>query len=65
MEVAELGLKANLIHWKVAGICRTLAGYAAGGWDRQPSAKQARPALEALRGAEVAGIVKVETSDHA
>jgi hypothetical protein len=60
MEVAELGSKAGLFHWKVAGICRTLAGYAAGGWDRKPSAKQAKPALEALRAAEEAGIVKVE-----
>jgi hypothetical protein len=58
MEVAELGSKAGLFHWKVAGICRTLAGYAAGGWDRKPSAKQAKPALEALRAAEEAGIVK-------
>jgi hypothetical protein len=60
MEVAELGAKAGLIHWKVAGICRTLAGYAAGGWDRKPSAKQARPALEALHAAGQAGIVAVE-----
>ncbi len=60
MEVAELGSKAGLFHWKVAGICRTLAGYAAGGWDRKPSAKQAKPALEALRATEEAGIVKVE-----
>src|SRR5262249_59002604 len=60
MEVAELGLKAGLFHWKVAGICRTLAGYAAGGWERKPSAQQAKPALEALRAAEEAGIVKVE-----
>jgi hypothetical protein len=45
---------------KVAGICRTLAGYAAGGWDRKPSAKQAKPALDAFRAAEEAGIVKVE-----
>ena len=60
MEVAERGSKAGLFHWKVAGICRTLAGYAAGGWDRKPSARQAKPALEALRAAEEAGIVKIE-----
>ncbi len=60
MEVAELGVKAGLFHWKIAGICRTLAGYAAGGWDRKPSAKQAKHALEALRAAEEASIVKVE-----
>jgi hypothetical protein len=60
MEVAEQGSKAGVIHWKVAGICRTLAGYAAGGWDKKASAKQAKPALEALHAAEEAGIVKVE-----
>ena len=65
MEVAELGLKAGLFHWKVAGICRTLAGSAAGGWDRKPSAKQAKPALEALRAAEEAKIVKIEALSDA
>lgn len=49
LAVAEKGSQAGLIHWKVAGICRTLAGYAAGGWLKKPSAKQAKPALEALQ----------------
>jgi AIPR protein/abortive infection phage resistance-like protein len=57
MEVAERGQKTGTIHWKVAGICRTLAGYAAGGWERKPSAKQAKPALEALLAVERAGLL--------
>ena len=41
LEVAERGQKTGIIHWKVACICRTIQGYAAGGWERKPSAKQA------------------------
>ncbi len=59
MEVAERGQKTETIHWKVAGICRTLAGYAAGGWERKPSPKQAKPALEAALAVERAGLVKI------
>lgn len=59
MEVAERGQKTGTIHWTVAGICRTLAGYAAGGWERKPSPKQAKPALEAVLAAERAGLVNV------
>jgi hypothetical protein len=59
LEVAERGQRAGVIHWKVAGICRTLAGYAAGGWERKPSAKQAKPALEALKAAEEANLLSV------
>lgn len=59
LEVAERGQKADLIHYKVAGICRTLARYAAGGWEKKPSAKQARPALDAVVAAENAGILSV------
>lgn len=65
LEVAELGQRAGLVHWKVAGICRTLAGYAAGGWERKPSAKQAKPALEALQSVELAGILSPGTSESA
>lgn len=32
LEIAGRGQRAGLIHWRVAGICRTLAGYAVGGW---------------------------------
>lgn len=59
LEVAERGQKATTIHWKVAGICRTLASYAAGGWERKPSAKQAKPALEALQAVQEAGLLSL------
>jgi hypothetical protein len=59
LEVAERGQRAGAIHWRVAAICRTLAGYAAGGWERKPSIKQAKPALEALRNVEQAGLLNL------
>jgi hypothetical protein len=58
LEVAERGQQTNTIHWTIAGICRTIAGYAAGGWQRKPTAKQAKPALEAVIAVERAGLVK-------
>ncbi|MEJ0022882.1 MAG: AIPR family protein [Alphaproteobacteria bacterium] len=58
LEVAERGQQTNTVHWTVANICRTLAGYAAGGWQRKPTAKQAKPALEAVIAVERAGLVK-------
>lgn len=57
LEIAERGQRAGLIHWRVAGICRTLAGYAVGGWERKPSPKQAKPAIEALKSVEQAGLL--------
>ena len=60
MEVAEKGQQRGIIHWKVAGICRTVAGYAAGGWAKKPSAKQAKYALEALHAVTREGIVQIE-----
>ena len=57
LDVAERGQQAGLVHWKVAGICRTLASYAAGGWVKRPSAKQARPATEALLAVQSAGLL--------
>lgn len=59
LEVSEKGKNAQIIHWRVAGICQTLAGYAAGGWQRKPSAKQAKPALDAALAVERAGLVNV------
>lgn len=59
LEIAEKGQQAGIIHWRVAGICRTIAGYAAGGWQRKPSTKQAKPALDALRAAQDAGLVSL------
>jgi hypothetical protein len=58
LEVAERGYKAGVVHWKVAAICRTLASYAAGGWEKKPSAKQAKPALEAFRACQSAGVIE-------
>jgi AIPR protein len=62
LEVAERGQKAGIIHWKVAGICRTLASYAAGGWERKPSARQAKPALDALKSVKDAQLLMGETN---
>lgn len=47
LNAAEVGPRQGLIHPRVAGICMTLAGYAAGGWSRRPSIKQARHGLAA------------------
>lgn len=57
LEVAERGQQTNTIHWRVAGICRTMAAYAAGGWQRKPTARQAKPALEAVIAAERAELI--------
>jgi hypothetical protein len=57
LEVAERGYKAGAVHWKVAAICRTIASYAAGGWDKKPSARQAKPALEAFQACQRAGVI--------
>lgn len=59
LEVAEKGSQAGIIHWKVAGICRTIAGYAAGGWTRKPSTKQAKPAMDALNAALEAELIRL------
>lgn len=58
LEAAELGQRANVLHWRVAGILRTLASYAAGGWEKRPSPKQAKYALEALQTVRASGILK-------
>lgn len=63
LEIAERGSQAGLIHWKVAGICRTLATYAAGGWAKKPSAKQAKPALEALQNCLEAKLIDGDSSE--
>jgi hypothetical protein len=57
LEVAERGQQSGVIHWKVAGICRSVASYAAGGWQKKPSAKQAKPALDAYLAVERAGLL--------
>jgi hypothetical protein len=55
LKVAEWGTRSKAIHWKVAGIARTVAEYAIGGWERSPSAKQAKWAMEAYKAAENEG----------
>ena len=57
-KVAQWGMKSKAIHWKVAGIAKTLGEYAVGAWERSPSAKQAKWAMEAYKAAEEAGVVE-------
>jgi hypothetical protein len=59
-KVAQWGTKSKAIHWKVAGIAKTVGEYAIGGWERSPSAKQARWAMEAYKTAEEAGALSSE-----
>ena len=63
LEVAERGQQSGVIHWRVAGICRSVASYAAGGWQRKPSAKQAKPALEAYLTVTSAGLLAEKPID--
>ena len=65
LQVAELGQKASVVHWKVAAICRTIASYAAGGWDKKPSARQAKPALEAYQCCQRSGVIEGVTTAEA
>jgi len=46
---AEWGRKSKKFHWKVAGIARTMGEYALAGWERSPSSKQAKWAMEIYR----------------
>ncbi|WP_201859339.1 AIPR family protein [Microvirga soli] len=48
-KVAEWGKKSKQIHWKLAGIAKTMGEYGLGDWERSPSAKQAKWAMEAFR----------------
>ena len=57
IKVAQWGIKTKAIHWRVANIARTVGEYAIGGWERSPSAKQAKWAMEAYRAAEQAGVI--------
>lgn len=47
----------NLEKWQ-NGIAHTLAGYAASGWIRQPSVKQAKHGVAILRKAREAGVLQ-------
>lgn len=53
---AEAGQRSGVLHFKLAGICMTLANYAAGGWSRRPSAKQAKHGLESVEKVGAAGL---------
>jgi hypothetical protein len=53
---AEAGQRSGVLHFKVAGICMTLANYAAGGWSRRPSVKQAKHGLESVAKVRAAGL---------
>jgi hypothetical protein len=49
LEVAAWGQKSKAINYTLVGIARTMAELAVGGWERSPSAKQAKWALEGLK----------------
>lgn len=53
---AEAGQRSGVLHFKLAGICMTLANYAAGGWSRRPSVKQAKHGLECVAKVRAAGL---------
>jgi hypothetical protein len=65
LEAAEIGQRTKVLHWKLAGICRTMAGYAAGGWEKKPSVKQARFALEALSTVRQASVLPSASAEEA
>ena len=48
LRIGEQGRQSGLLHWKVSGICQTVASYAAGSWQRRPSVKQSRIVIEAM-----------------
>ncbi len=53
---AEAGQRSGVLHFKLAGICMTLANYAAGGWRRRPSLKQAKHGLDSIAKVRAAGL---------
>ncbi|WP_296104688.1 AIPR family protein [uncultured Agrobacterium sp.] len=56
VSTAELGQRSGILHFKLAGICMTLANYAAGDWSRRPSIKQAKHGLESIAKVRAAGL---------
>ncbi len=62
LTVAERGQSRRILHRRMAGICRTLASYAARGWERRPSPKQARYGLEAIASVRSAGLLEQESA---
>lgn len=53
--VSQWGRKTKKLHWRVSAIAQTMGEYAIGNWERSPSAKQAKWAMEAYRTAEKEG----------
>ena len=47
LEIAAWGQKSKAINYTLVGISRTMAELAVGGWERNPSAKQAKWGMEA------------------
>lgn len=60
---AEAGQRSGVLHFKLAGICMTLANYAAGGWSRRPSVKQAKHGLESVAKVRDAGLFDKDQRD--
>jgi hypothetical protein len=58
-KVAQWGAKSKAINWKLASIAKTVGEYAIGGWERSPSAKQAKWAMEAFKIAEISGALQL------
>ncbi|MGL3820647.1 AIPR family protein [Sphingopyxis sp. R3-92] len=65
LKAGEIGQSRRLLNRTAAGICRTLAGYAAGGWEKRPSLKQARYGLEALATVRSAGLLDADEGAEA
>jgi hypothetical protein len=63
-KIAQWGTKSKALHWKVSGIAKTVGEYAVGGWERSPSAKQAKWAMEAYKTAEEAGVLAQISQTH-
>ncbi|NVN10477.1 AIPR family protein [Nguyenibacter vanlangensis] len=53
---AEAGQRSGVLRYKSTGICIALANYAAGGWRRRPSVKQAKHGLESVGKVRAAGL---------
>ena len=61
--VAQWGGRTKKLHWKVAAIARTMGEYALADWERGPSVKQAKWALEAYDTAAREGAFEETTEE--
>jgi hypothetical protein len=63
LRISAEGRRRGLLKdWEV-GIAHTLSGYAAGGWDRNPSPKQAGHAVRIMRLPEIQALISVTSED--